>query len=88
MNVLERIEQGKLIAAVWPFGKDFTTEESRKMRDDLLKLAKLGQQMQWFTEHCPDDYGLLTDGVCPADRDCAKCWATIFESMPEPGEGE
>ncbi|WP_373325653.1 hypothetical protein [Sporomusa paucivorans] len=43
MSVIDDIESGKLIAAVWPFNRDFTTEESRKMRAELLRLAKIGQ---------------------------------------------
>lgn len=49
MDVLERIEKGELIVAVWPFGNDFTTEESRKLREELLQLAELGQQTQWVS---------------------------------------
>jgi len=52
-----------------------------------LRLAKLGQQMQWFAEHCPDEYGLKLK-ICPADRDCAKCWMELFSSMPVSGEDE
>lgn len=46
MDALERIENGELMAAVWPMGKEFTTEESMKLRDEVLYLAKLGKRYQ------------------------------------------
>lgn len=85
MDVLKLIEQKKLAVVVLDIG-DMKMEDTVTPHDvarrQLLDQAELGVKMQWFAEHCLHDYGFITDGICPADRDCAKCWATLFQLMP------
>ena len=43
MDVLERIENGELNVAVWPFSRNHTTQEKNELTKKLLRLSKLGQ---------------------------------------------
>ena len=85
MNVIERI-----INNIKPAEQETKISHYLITQNDLielLRLAKLGQQIQRLYEYCPMDYGFKLD-VCPSNRNCGECWINMFSSLPSSKEAE
>jgi hypothetical protein len=42
IDVIEKIEKGECMIAVWPFGREHTTPEQKQLTQELMNHARLG----------------------------------------------
>ncbi|AIF52034.1 hypothetical protein [Pelosinus sp. UFO1] len=45
-DVIEKIEKGECMVAVWPFGREHTTPEQKQLTDELMNHARLGLEAE------------------------------------------
>lgn len=81
MDIIEQIERGESYIKVGTLTANYRIEFDSEDAVELLRLAKIGQQMQRVNEHCPMDYEIMLD-CCPSDRECANCWLRVLKSLP------